>query len=113
MYQRSCDIAVGLPFNIASYGLLLCLVCRHLDMKPGRLIIHLGDAHIYVEHEKALREQILRQPIENEAILCFDESCPKDIFEVARLASQDYSGSLPFCLKGFHSHPPINYELKV
>ena len=59
--QRSVDVALGLPFNIASYGLLLHLLAREAGLGEGRLVGFLGDTHIYVNHLEALREQIGRE----------------------------------------------------
>jgi thymidylate synthase len=58
--QRSVDTFLGLPFNIASYGLLLEIVGRMVNMVPENLIGHLGDTHIYLNHEEAVLEQIER-----------------------------------------------------
>jgi len=62
MYQRSSDVGLGLPFNIASYGLLTYLMATTLDMEPGELSICIGDCHIYLDHVEALQEQISRDP---------------------------------------------------
>ncbi|MCL2185184.1 MAG: thymidylate synthase [Treponema sp.] len=60
--QRSVDTALGLPFNIASYGCLLHLLAKEACLGEGKLIGFLGDTHIYVNHIEALREQIARTP---------------------------------------------------
>ncbi len=60
--QRSCDIFLGIPFNIASYALLLELIAKECGIKTGRLIGFLGDAHIYVNHLVQLDEQMKREP---------------------------------------------------
>lgn len=60
--QRSVDVALGLPFNIASYGLLLHLLAQETGLKEGRLIGFLGDVHIYENHVEGLRQQISRSP---------------------------------------------------
>ncbi len=60
--QRSCDVFLGIPFNIASYGLLLELIAKECGMKAGKLIGFLGDAHIYVNHLDQLEEQMNRKP---------------------------------------------------
>jgi thymidylate synthase len=60
--QRSVDVALGLPFNIASYGCLLHLLAKEAGLGEGSLIGFLGDTHIYVNHEAALREQLGREP---------------------------------------------------
>jgi len=61
-YQRSVDVPLGLPFNIASYGLLLHLLAKEAGLKEGRLIGFLMDTHIYVNQIDALKNQIGRQP---------------------------------------------------
>ncbi|MFC1642842.1 thymidylate synthase [Myxococcota bacterium] len=60
--QRSVDVAIGLPFNIASYALLLHLLARQAGLAEGRLIGFLADTHIYVNHVSGLREQMQREP---------------------------------------------------
>ena len=62
MYQRSSDIFLGLPFNIASTALLLKLIAHQCSLAPGRVLIQIGDAHIYEEHIGACREQLTRTP---------------------------------------------------
>ena len=60
--QRSVDTALGLPFNIASYGLLLHLLAKEAGLKEGRLVGFLGDTHIYTNHVEGLKEQLSREP---------------------------------------------------
>lgn len=60
--QRSVDTFLGLPFNIASYGMLLELIAKECDMIPGELIGNLGDVHLYSNHIKQAKEQIKRDP---------------------------------------------------
>lgn len=62
MYQRSADLGLGVPFNIASYALLTYMVAHVCGLKPGELIHSMGDAHIYMNHIEPLREQLLREP---------------------------------------------------
>jgi dihydrofolate reductase / thymidylate synthase len=62
MYQRSCDMGLGVPFNIASYSLLTCMIAQVCDLKPGEFIHVLGDTHVYLSHLEALQMQIQREP---------------------------------------------------
>ena len=62
MYQRSADMGLGVPFNIASYALLTIMIAKVCGLKPGEFVHVLGDAHVYLNHEEALREQISREP---------------------------------------------------
>jgi len=62
MYMRSCDVFLGLPFNIASYALLTQMVAQSTDLEPGDLVISLGDAHIYTNHLEQTRSQLAREP---------------------------------------------------
>ena len=62
MYQRSSDVFLGLPFNIASTALLLELMAHQTGLRAGRVLIQLGDAHIYEEHIPACQEQLTRTP---------------------------------------------------
>lgn len=62
MYQRSADLGLGIPFNIASYALLTHMVAHITDTEPVELIMQLGDAHVYRDHVDALKVQLQRQP---------------------------------------------------
>lgn len=62
LYQRSADIALGVPFNIASYSLLLMMVARECGLEPGIFVHTMGDAHIYSNHIEGLKEQLARTP---------------------------------------------------
>ena len=62
MYQRSCDLFLGLPFNIASYALLTMMIAQQTQLQPGELIISLGDAHIYSNHLEQVETQLAREP---------------------------------------------------
>lgn len=62
MYQRSADVFLGLPFNIASTALLLLLVCNETDLVPGKMVLCIGDAHVYKNHVEVAKLQLKRQP---------------------------------------------------
>ena len=62
MFQRSCDTFLGVPFNIASYALMLHLVAQMTNLVPDELILTLGDVHIYHNHFEAVKEQLAREP---------------------------------------------------
>ncbi|KAA0202706.1 hypothetical protein HAZT_HAZT001008, partial [Hyalella azteca] len=62
LYQRSADMSLGVPFNIASYALLTCMIAQVTGLKPGEFLHTMGDAHVYLNHIEALQEQLLRSP---------------------------------------------------
>ena len=62
MYQRSCDLGLGVPFNIASYALLTRMLAHVAGLAPGELVHVLGDAHVYLNHVEPLREQLENGP---------------------------------------------------
>lgn len=64
LYQRSADMGLGVPFNIASYALLTCMIAHVTKLKPGDFVHTLGDAHIYLNHIEPLKEQVM--------IVCFE-----------------------------------------
>ena len=71
--QRSVDTFLGLPFNIASYGLLLEIIAKEVNMIPDELIGNLGDVHLYNNHIEQAKEQIGREPFELPKLWCLDE----------------------------------------
>lgn len=63
LYQRSGDVGLGVPFNIASYSFLTCLIAKHCDLEPYDFSYFLGNTHIYDNHIAPLKEQVQRQPL--------------------------------------------------
>ncbi|KAE8373223.1 hypothetical protein BDV26DRAFT_285316 [Aspergillus bertholletiae] len=64
LYQRSCDVALGVPFNIASYALLTHMLAHAADLLPGNFVHAMGDSHVYLDHVEPLQEQLVREPTE-------------------------------------------------
>jgi thymidylate synthase len=96
--QRSVDTFLGLPFNIASYGLLLEILAREVNMTPDDLIGNLGDVHLYSNHIEQAKEQINREPFKNLPTL---KILNTDVDDVAHYEILDFE------LCGYESHPPI------
>lgn len=102
LYQRSADIFLGVPFNIASYALLTMMVAQVCDLEPGDFIHTLGDAHIYNNHMEQVRLQLTREPRKLPVMRINPEV--KDIFGF------DYED---FQLEGYDPHPHIKGEVSV
>ena len=63
LYQRSCDVALGLPFNLWSAALLQCMIAQQTELEPGELVWMGGDVHLYLNHEHLITEQLAREPV--------------------------------------------------
>ena len=102
LYQRSADIFIGVPFNIASYALLTMMMARVTGLRPGDFIHTLGDAHIYLNHIEQVKLQLTRSPYKLPAMKINQEV--KDIF------SFRYED---FTLTGYEAHPHIKGDIAV
>jgi len=103
--QRSVDTFLGLPFNIASYGLLLEIIAKEVNMVPDELIGNLGDTHLYLNHIEQSKEQIGREPFELPSLNIEDE-----VKWVEGDCLPYYSPS-DFTLENYQSHPAIKAPL--
>ncbi len=91
MYQRSADMGLGVPFNIASYALLTVMMAQVCRLKPGDFVHTIGDAHIYSNHEDALREQLLRHPKPFPTLVVNPEKTDIDSFEFSDFTVVGYN----------------------
>jgi len=101
LYQRSGDVGLGIPFNIASYSFLTHLLAYHCHLKPNEFIHFIGNAHIYDDHQEPLLEQIRRVPKE----------APKVIINEYHRDISDYKVS-NFNVLDYDSAPPIKMEMR-
>lgn len=102
MYQRSCDIGLGVPFNIASYALLTYMIAMVVDMDPGEFIHVMGDTHVYSNHVDALKEQIKRTPKNFPKLLIKRNVTDIDDFKFEDFEITDYD-----------PYPPIKMKMAV
>ena len=102
--QRSVDTFLGLPFNIASYGLLLTILAKEVNMFPDQLIGNLGDTHLYLNHTEQAREQITREPFKLPTLNQFPT------YSGTRPSIESYVVS-DFTLKDYQSHESIKAPL--
>lgn len=101
LYQRSGDIFLGIPFNIASYALLTMMMAKVTGLKPGEFVHTCGDLHLYRNHFDQAREQLSRHPR------------PKPKMEIADRASLDQFEYEDFRLIDYDPHPPIKAPVAV
>jgi thymidylate synthase len=102
LYQRSADVFLGVPFNIASYALLTLMVAQVTDLRPGEFIHTLGDAHLYLNHLEQARLQLSRAPRALPKMRI--NPTVKDLFA---FRYEDFS------LEGYDPHPHIKAEVAV
>jgi len=102
MYQRSVDVFLGLPFNIASYALLTHLLAHHCGLKVGELVISTGDTHIYKDHIEQVKEQLTREPYPLPTLML--NATKNNIFE---MTMEDIH------LENYQSHGPIKATMAV
>ena len=100
MYQRSGDLFLGVPFNIASTGLLTSIIAKTTGYKPGRVIINIGDAHIYQNHVEQIHEQLTRTPYK----------LPKLMIKNTYTDIEAYSAD-DFILENYCYHPKIKADM--
>ena len=104
MYQRSADMFLGVPFNIASYALLLSILGNILDLKPKYFVHSFGDAHIYSNSIEQVREQLSREPLPLPKLKMPNIS---SIDEIKDLSIEDFK------LEGYEHHPPIKAKMAI
>ena len=103
MYQRSADLGLGIPFNIASYAFLTYMIAKVTNTEPHELIIQLGDAHVYKDHVEALKKQIERKP----------RPFPRLRWKREEIADIDSFTADDFVLEGYDPYPTIAMKMSV
>lgn len=103
LYQRSCDMGLGVPFNIASYALLTHMLAHVSDLVPGTLTHTMGDAHVYLDHVEALKIQLEREPRQFPTL------------DIKRERGGDIDGWLveDFVVSGYNPHKSIAMKMSV
>ncbi|MBX9719766.1 MAG: thymidylate synthase [Candidatus Obscuribacterales bacterium] len=96
LYQRSADMALGVPFNIASYALLMMMVAKECSLTPGIFTHTLGDAHIYLNHIDGIREQLKRTPGQLPSVAIADKSIFDLSFEDIQLLNYQPQSFIKF-----------------
>jgi thymidylate synthase len=102
LYQRSADIFLGVPFNIASYSLLLMMMAQVTGLKPGTFVHTLGDAHIYLNHREQVKLQLTRQPFRLPQM-----KINPDVKNIFDFKFEDFE------LVNYQAHPHIKGEISV
>lgn len=102
MYQRSCDMFLGVPFNIASYSLFTHMLAQVCGLGVGEFVHVLGDAHIYLDHVEQVKEQLSREPLPAPTLWI-----NPDVKDITQFTMED------FRLDGYIHHPPIKAPMAV
>jgi thymidylate synthase len=102
MYQRSCDMFLGVPFNIASYSLLTHMIAQVCGLEAGEFVHVLGDAHIYLNHVEQVKEQLAREPLPLPTLWI-----NPDVQDILNFTMED------FRLDGYTSHDSIKAPMAV
>ncbi|EUJ31131.1 thymidylate synthase [Listeria cornellensis FSL F6-0969] len=102
LYQRSADIFLGVPFNIASYALLTHLIARETGLDVGEFVHTMGDAHLYNNHIEQVKEQLTREPRALPTLVLSDKPASIFAFDVADVT-----------LEGYDPHPAIKAPISV
>jgi thymidylate synthase len=102
MYQRSCDMFLGVPFNIASYSLLTHMIAHVCNLQVGEFVHVLGDAHIYLDHVEQVNEQLKREPLPAPRLWL-----NPDITDITKFTMADIR------LDGYTNHAPIKAPMAV
>jgi thymidylate synthase len=105
--QRSVDFGLGAPFNIASYGLLLEIIAKEVNMVPDELIGNLGDVHLYLDHIEPIKEQLTREPFQLPKLKIKQHSIDKP----SPLTKPQYWHPDDFVVENYQSHPIIKLPL--
>jgi thymidylate synthase len=108
--QRSCDVGLGIPFNISSYGLLLEIIAKSVNMIPYELIGNLGDCHIYSNHIDGIKEQLIREPYPLPTLKI--NSCNENwhLLEIDKIVNS-FDPDVTFKVENYQSHPSIKLPL--
>jgi len=102
LYQRSCDIFLGVPFNIASYALLTLMIAQITSLKPGDFVHTLGDAHIYLNHIEQVKLQLTRKPYPLPEM-----KLNPAVTDIDKFRYEDFE------LTGYTAHPHIKGDISI
>jgi thymidylate synthase len=108
LYQRSADLGLGVPFNIASYAFLVHLIASWCDLKPGRFVHTFGDVHVYANHVDALQTQLARQPYKFPTVEFVGTFGLNDL---SNLSMDEWCSS--FKIVNYVHHPTLKLDMAV